>query len=121
MVMMSFFSYSFSQNTIYESTKNNQCSWNEQTQQKDLCREVLISVQLEIDRAQNRIFITTGGNTSVFKIEEEITVNNPISEFKLISAEGNLWNMSIDLTNHTIWLDMENSQFTDSISYIILN
>ena len=119
MAIMSFTTYSFSQNATYESVKNNQCSWNDQTQQKDLCQEVLSTVQLNINRTENRIFITTDGNESVFRIDEERVLNISKMEFSLTSADGTSWEMIINVLENTVWMDMNNSHSTDSISYIL--
>ena len=119
MAIMSFTTYSFSQNATYESVKNNQCSWNDQTQQKDLCQEVLSTVQLNINRTENRIFIITDGNESVFRIDEERVLNISKMEFSLTSADGTSWEMIINVLENTVWMDMNNSHSTDSISYIL--
>lgn len=121
MMSMSLFSYSFSQDTTFESVKNNQCAWNEQTQIKDLCTEVANDVQIEINVNENRVSITTDGYISEYKIENWVNSGGIIQNYNLISADGTSWKMAVHLTNNEIWLDMENNQYTDSITYTILN
>lgn len=121
MFIISLCSFAHAQTTTYESVKNNQCSWNDQTQSKDLCRETLSNVQIEINRSNQEILITTDGYLSVYHIDEETILSNPYMEFKLTSADGTAWEMSIDMATNIIWMDLTNSQFSDSISYQLLN
>ena len=117
-ISMSFFSYSYSQVLNFESLINTQCSWNEETQVKDICEEVLSVVQIEINRPNKQVLITSDGFTSIFIIDA-VATNNSNLDFSLTSADGTSWVMSVNTTMNTIWMDMIESHFTDSISYII--
>lgn len=121
MISMSLFSYSFSQTTTYGSIKNNQCTWNDETQSKDLCREVANDVQIEIHVNENRVSITTDGYISEYKIENGVNSGGTIQNYNLISADGTSWTMAVHLTNNEIMIDMENNPYTDSIIYTLLN
>ncbi len=121
MAIMSFTTYSFSQNATYESVKNNQCSWNDQTQQKDLCQEVSSSVEIKLNTTENRVFITRDGYTSEYEIENGVNSGGATQEYTLIYIDGTMWKMRVNQANQEIYIDMENSQYTDSITYKILN
>ncbi len=121
MAIMSFTTYSFSQNVTYESVKNNQCSWNDQTQQKDLCQEVLSTVHLEINITENRVSITTDGYISEYQIENWLNSGGTVQKYTLISADGTFWKMTVYPTINEILLDMDNDQYSNSTTYSILN
>ncbi len=121
MISMSLFSYSFSQTTTYKSTTNNQCTWNEETQVKDLCQEVSSSVEIKLNTTENRVFITRDGYTSEYEIENGVNSGGATQEYTLIYIDGTMWKMRVNQANQEIYIDMENSQYTDSITYKILN
>jgi hypothetical protein len=117
LIVMSFFSYSFSQSVTYQSDKYNQCAWNSTTQSKDLCQEVVSNVQIEINRQETRISITTDGNVTEYQIIDELIASNPTTEFALISADGTAWKLILDMSNNTVWTSSVDDQFAATISY----
>lgn len=117
LIAMSLCSYSLSQTTTYQSDKFTQCSWNSLTQSKDLCQEVLSNVQIEINRQETRMSITTDGNIADYQIDDELIVSNPTMEFSLTSADGTAWKMILDMSNNTIWMSSVDDQFAATILY----
>ncbi|MDD2982767.1 MAG: hypothetical protein PHQ74_05215 [Crocinitomicaceae bacterium] len=102
LMAMTFSSYSLSQNVVYQSDRYDVCVWNAQTQSNDLCQEVVSNVQIEINRPERELSITTDGNIAVYEIDEEQTVSNPTMEFELTSADGTSWKMMIHMLDNTI-------------------
>ena len=117
LIVMSLFSLSFAQTTTYQSSKSTMCSWNSETQVKDICREVMSNVQIEVNQSENSIFITTDGDVSVFHIENITNSGGMHIAYSLISADGTSWKMIIEPTNNIIWMDLVNDTHAESISY----
>lgn len=115
---MSLSSYSFSQTANYQSDKNNLCSWNSETQTKNLCREVSNDVQIEISQKENRVSITTDGNVAEFHIENWTQLGNALVMINLISADGTSWEMGHELQNNKIWMDLVDEKLSESITYL---
>lgn len=117
-ITMSISSYSISQTTNYQSDNNNLCSWNSTTQTKNLCRESVNDVQIEINLTDLRVSITTDGNIAEFQIENWTKLGNALMMINLISADGTSWEMGHELLNNKIWMDLVDEKFSDSITYL---